>query len=78
VISIFEEQAGTKFQVIHVPEDVLTAQKNSANDPLSESFAALMLGYTKGNKIDMTNTLKLCNIPLTSVKDFAKSVVKPV
>ena len=77
MITIFEEQGGTKFQVTHVPEEALMAQKNSANDPLSESFAALMLCYAKGNEIDMKNVLTICNIQLTSVKDYAKSVMMP-
>lgn len=75
VISIFEERGGTKFQVTHVPEEALMTQKNSANDPLSESFAALMLSYTKGNEIDMKNLLTICNIQLTSVNDYAKRVM---
>ena len=78
VIAIFEEQEGTKFQVTHVPEEVLMMQKNSANDPLSESFAALMLSYAKGNAIDMKDVLSICNISMTSVKDYAKSVIVPV
>ncbi|MEP6595555.1 MAG: SDR family oxidoreductase [Ginsengibacter sp.] len=75
VITIFEEQGAGKFQVTNVPEDALTAQKNSATDPLNESFAALMLSYAKGNEIDMKNIFSICNIQLTSIKDYAKSVV---
>jgi uncharacterized protein YbjT (DUF2867 family) len=78
VIAIFEEQGGTKFQVTHVPEEALMMQKNSANDPLSESFAALMLSYAKGNEIDMKDVLAICNIQMISVKDYAKSVINPV
>ena len=75
VISIFENQGGKEFQVTHVPEEALEAQKKSASDPLSESFAALMLCYAKGHEIDMKNVLSICNIPLTSVKDYAKNVM---
>ncbi len=75
VITIFEEQGSPKFQVTHVPEEALIAQKNSANDPLSESFASLMLAYTKGNAIDMKNFPTICNIQLTSVKDYAHAMV---
>ena len=75
VITIFEEQGGAKLQVTHVPEEALQAQKNSANDPLSESFAALMLSYTKGNEIDMKDLLTICNVQLTSVNDYAKRVM---
>jgi uncharacterized protein YbjT (DUF2867 family) len=75
VITVFEGQGGTKFQVTNVPEEALIAQKKSAKDPLSESFAALMSGYAKGNEVDMKNVLTICNIQLTSVKDYAKSVM---
>ena len=75
VITIFEDQGGTKFQVTNVPEDALTAQKNSAKDPLSESFAALMLCYAKGNEIDMKDVLTICDLQLTPVKDYAKSMM---
>ena len=75
VITIFEDQGGKKFQVTNVPQEALAAQKNSAKDPLSESFAALMSCYAKGNEIDMKDVLTICNIQLTSVTDYAKSVV---
>jgi uncharacterized protein YbjT (DUF2867 family) len=75
VVAIFEAHRGEKFQVTHVPEEALMAQKNSAGDPLSESFGALMLCYAKGNEIDMKNALSFCNVPLTSVTDYAKNMM---
>ncbi len=76
VIAVFEEQSGTTYQVTHVTEEALMAQKNSANDPLSESFAALMLAYAKGNEIDMKNNLEMCPVQLTSVKDYAQRTLQ--
>lgn len=71
VVNIFEEAKGKKFELQFVPEEGLNAQKNAAQDPLSESFAALMLGLAKGSKIDMKKTLEDFPIPLTSVADYA-------
>jgi hypothetical protein len=60
--------------VEHVPADVLEEQRRSAPDPLSESFAALMLEYSHGVPMDMTETLALMPRTLTSVRDYAHTV----
>ena len=72
VVSIFETIQGTKFTLQFVPEEALKAQKNAATDPLSESFASLMLGYANGSAIDMKNTQQAFQIQLTSVNEYAK------
>lgn len=72
VVNIFEEAKGKKFELQFVPEEALIAQRNAAQDPLSESFAALMLGLAKGSEIDMKNTLDVFPILLMSVADYAK------
>jgi uncharacterized protein YbjT (DUF2867 family) len=72
VVNIFEVSQGKKFELQFVPEEALRAQKNAAQDPLSESFAALMLGFAAGSEIDMKNTLSILPMQLTSVNDYAK------
>jgi uncharacterized protein YbjT (DUF2867 family) len=75
VVKIFEEQTGKAFEVNHVPEEALRAQKQAATDSLSESFAALMITNCQGNKIDMVETLQAFPVTLTSVRDYAKRVL---
>ncbi|MEP7109388.1 MAG: SDR family oxidoreductase [Ferruginibacter sp.] len=71
VVTIFESNTGKKFELQFVPEEVLKAQKDGAQDPISESFAALILGVVNGSEIGMKNTLQLFPIQLTSVNDYA-------
>ena len=72
VVNIFEATKGKKFELQFVPEEALRAQKDAAQDPLSESFAALMLSFASGSEIDMKNTLAVLPIQLSSVNDYAK------
>ena len=72
VVNIFETAKGTKFALQFVPKEALKAQKDAAQDPLSESFATLMLGLVNGSEIEMKNTLDNFPIQLTSVIDYAK------
>ena len=72
-VNIFETAKGTKFVLQFVPEEALKAQRDAAQDPLSESFATLMLGLVNGSKIDMKNTLDDFPIKLTSVFDYANA-----
>jgi len=48
-------------------------QKETASDPLQQSFAGLMLYYSRGNVIDMQETLRKFPLQLTSVRDYAAS-----
>jgi uncharacterized protein YbjT (DUF2867 family) len=73
VVRAFEELQGRKFDVQHVPEEVLREQKKSATDPLQQSFAGLMLYYSRGDIIDMRETLNKFSVQLTSVRDFVKA-----
>lgn len=73
VVKIFEEQSGRKFELEFVPEDKLRAQKGAAQDPLQESFAALMLEVAKGSPVEMERTLKDFPVQLTSVEEFFKN-----
>lgn len=71
VVNIFEIFKEKKFELQFVPEQAIRAQKDEAQDPLSESFAALTLGVVKGSEINMKNTLVDFPIHLTTVKEYA-------
>lgn len=73
VVRIFERAIGRKFDIQHVPEDVLRQQRESASDPLQQTFAALMLDYSKGTVINMEQTLQNFPVRLISLKDFAQA-----
>lgn len=45
-----------------MPEEILTAQKDAAPDPLSESFAGLILGVANGSEVDMKNARNVFSI----------------
>ncbi|MEP7144789.1 MAG: SDR family oxidoreductase [Ferruginibacter sp.] len=72
VVNIFEASHGKKFELQFVPEDALKVQKDTAQDPLSESFAALALSFARGSEIDMKDAMDVFPMQLTSVNDYAK------
>ncbi len=72
-VKIFETAKGKKFELQFVPEEALKAQRDGAQDPLSESFSTLTLGVVNGSEIDMTSILNDFQIRLTSVFDYANS-----
>ena len=76
VVRQFEEAGGRKFQVEHVPEETLNAQRAAAADPLQQTFAALMIGYAHGDPVDMRMTLQKFPISLLSVKEYARRTVR--
>jgi NADH dehydrogenase len=73
VVQIFEKIKGQKFDVQHIPEEALREQRESATDSQQQSFAALMLSYSRGTIIDMQDTLQRFPVQLTSVRDFAQA-----
>lgn len=75
VVQIFERIKGRKFGVQHVPEEALREQRESATDPLQQSFAGLMLNYSRGSIIDMQEMLQKFPLQLTSIKDYAQASV---
>jgi uncharacterized protein YbjT (DUF2867 family) len=75
VVEVFEQSTGRTFSLEHVPEEALVQQHASARDPLEQSFGALMLGYARGDVVDMSRTLDVFPLQLTSVREFAG--VKP-
>ena len=75
-VKIFEEVLDKKIEVGQIPVDALQAQFNGAEDPMQKSFSGLMLCVANGDHIDMKNVLSKFPVELTSVKDFANSLVK--
>jgi uncharacterized protein YbjT (DUF2867 family) len=75
VVRIFEEIAGTKFRLQHVPEETLKEQLEQATDPLQKSFAALRLMYARGNEIPMVDTLISFPVVQTQVKEYCRNVL---
>jgi len=71
VVRIFEQALAKRLQTECVPVQALQAQKAGAQDPLQQTIAALLLDYTKGDTIDMQDTLKAFSAQMTSVKDYA-------
>jgi len=72
VVGRFEAIGGRAFTIENVPEAALEAQLAGATDPLQKSFTALMIGYARGDAIDMTETLTTFRGHLTSVDEFAR------
>jgi uncharacterized protein YbjT (DUF2867 family) len=76
VVRIFEEESGRHFDIEKIPEEKLQEQFDAAHDPLEKSFAGLMLQYARGDAIDMSGLPESIPVRLTSVRDYARSVLK--
>ena len=77
VVRIFEEIGGRTFTVEHIPEDLLSAQFEQADDDVPKSVTGLMLDYASGDPKDMTEVLRTFPAQLTSVRDYATRVLAP-
>jgi len=73
VVSICEAAGAPTIAKEHVTESQLRAQLDQATDSLQKSFAGLMLQYASGDAVDMTATLELIPMQLTSVRDYVAS-----
>lgn len=78
VVRAFEAAGSREIDVEYVPESTLRSQFESAEDPLQQSFAGLMLQYAAGDPIDMTETLELMPVSLTSVRDYVSRVLTQI
>ena len=58
VVSRFQKIGGQNFQVDHVPEETSTRSIRTGDRSDAEEFAALMLGYSRGDAIDMQPVIK--------------------
>jgi NADH dehydrogenase len=76
VVRTFEELGGHPIAREHISEEALDAQWRHTTDPLEKSFAALMLGISHGDPIDMTATLQAFPRRLTSVREYAARVLQ--
>ena len=75
VVARFERISGRSFQLEHVSESALLSQFQGATDSLQKSFAALMLGYSRGDAMDMASVVETFGIKLASVNDYARSML---
>ena len=75
VVALFEKVGNKKFELQHVPVEVLEGQRNGAPDDLGKSFASIMLGYASGDEINMNETLKPIPVKMVSVQDYANAVI---
>jgi uncharacterized protein YbjT (DUF2867 family) len=77
-VHIFEDALQKKFALDYVPLEAVQEQYRSAVDPLRKTFAALTLGYAKGDEIPGASALaKEYGIPQRSVADHAASFSSP-
>jgi uncharacterized protein YbjT (DUF2867 family) len=74
IICIFERSSGRKFALEHIDEITLLEKYRRAADPLEQTFAALMLDYANGCSMDMSETLSIFPVRLTSVQEYADSI----
>jgi uncharacterized protein YbjT (DUF2867 family) len=74
VVQTFEEIAGCTLEKQFVPEEALQTRKSAANNPVEQTFADLTLAAARGDKIDMSETLKKFRIRAKSVREYAETV----
>lgn len=74
-VKIFEAVLQKKMEVQHIPLEALTAQLNSVEDGMQKSFTGLMICVAKGDSINMKEVFKKFPFDLTSVEEFARSLV---
>jgi uncharacterized protein YbjT (DUF2867 family) len=75
VVARFERIGARSFKLEYLPEPVLRLQFQQATDSLQKSFAALMLGFTQGDAMNMAPVVDTFGIKLSSVDDYARSVL---
>ena len=76
VVELFEELTGRKFNRQFVPEEGLEARKAAAGNPVELTFADLTLAASRGDKINMTETIRKFSFQPRSVRDYAQSVIQ--
>ena len=76
VVGIFEKTLGKKFELEKVPLAALEEQHRSM-EPLQKTFAALMIGYAKGDVIpDSLETARRYGVRLQTVSNHAATFRK--
>jgi NADH dehydrogenase len=75
-VRIFEDTFGRKFNVIEVPEDILEAQWNAAENPFDKTFAGLMLALARGFDSGMQPPFADFDIPTTSPFEYVRNFAR--
>ena len=75
VVRLFEGVGGRQYELSHVPEEALRAQRATATEPLEQSFAALMLANAAGYEVDLRPLLEACPVDLMSVREYAEAAL---
>ncbi len=75
VVARFEQIGGRPFKLEHIADQALRAQFDAATDPLQKSFAALMMGYSSGDAMDVRPIQDEFGIELTSINEYARGVL---
>ena len=75
VVARFEQLTGRTFTREHIPEEALLAQFEAAADPLQKSFAALILGYARGDAMEMASVSNTFGARLSTVDEYAHAVL---
>jgi uncharacterized protein YbjT (DUF2867 family) len=78
VVARFEQIGGKTFKLEQIPEDALRAQFEAATDPMQKSFAALMLGYSFGDSMNVKPIQDEFGIRLTSINEYARGVLEQI
>jgi uncharacterized protein YbjT (DUF2867 family) len=74
VVGVFSKTCGRTFETTHVPTNALQERYEAAADPLSQSFASLMLQYAWGCPMDPAEALSIMPRKLTTVREYAAEV----
>lgn len=75
VVARFEQIGGRPFKLEHIADQALRAQFEAATDSLQKSFAALMMGYSFGDAMDVRPIQDEFEIELTSINEYARGVL---
>jgi NADH dehydrogenase len=76
VVQLAERISGRTFAVQHVSKELIQAQHAAATDAMAKSFAGLMLYYAAGDVVDMSEAVRLFQVPpLRTVYEHLQSSV---
>ena len=74
-VDLFQNISGRQFMIQKLTEDSLISQKNVTSDPFQQSIIGYRLDLTKGDEVDMRDTLNNYPISLTTVQDYATHIL---
>lgn len=78
VVRIFEQASGRSFEVDFVSEQALSDEQIAGENAWSRSVAGLRRCYADGDVVDMREIKERFPIAMTSVRDYATSVLAPI